>query len=76
MTETPVGITLDGRVIVRIEMTNAELLAALEKETQNERVCRNSEEHHDHSLSCRDDDHGKQDGEDERRTFRENQRAL
>ena len=34
MTETPIGITLDGRVIVIKEPTNAEILAALDKETE------------------------------------------
>lgn len=34
MKETPVGITLDGRLIVMIEPTNAEILAALDKEEE------------------------------------------
>ena len=76
MKETPVGITLDGRLIVMKEPTNAEILAALDKESQNERVSRNSQKRHDHSLLDRDDDHGRQNGEDERRTVSENQRAL
>lgn len=38
MKETPIGITLDGRLIVMKEPTNAEILAALDKETQNERL--------------------------------------
>ena len=32
MKETPVGIALDGRLIVVKEPTNAEILAALDKE--------------------------------------------
>lgn len=34
MKETPVGITLDGRLIVVKEPTNAEILAALDKEPE------------------------------------------
>lgn len=37
MKETPVGITLDGRLIVMKEPTNAEILAALDKETKDEK---------------------------------------
>ena len=38
MKESPIGITLDGGLIVQKELTNAEILAALEKDnpTENE----------------------------------------
>lgn len=37
MQETPIGITLDGRLIVRVEPTNAEILAALDKDSKDEK---------------------------------------